>query len=182
MRRKQAATPAQRNGTTPCSKRSGSCQLRGKVPSSRCRTAADNRARPLPVRISSAAASAARTVSGRSWRGLFRCICGRSSWAFVIRKSRDCGSLQWLAPSTSDHKAPSSRASCDAAPSNFAPMPNRTRPRRRIPSATSSPHGNDWSSGSHASSSCDSSLPVMPRSTSCRAIARRRGSAAGAAP
>jgi hypothetical protein len=25
-------------------------------------------------------------------------------------------------------------------------------------------------------------LPVMPRSTSCRAIARRRGSAAGAAP
>ena len=48
-------------------------------------------------------------------------------------------------------------------PSRRAPMPKRIRPRSLRPSACCAPQGKSSRSGSHASSSFDSSSPLTPR-------------------
>ncbi len=70
---------------------------------------------------------------------------------------------------------PFRRAAAHRCRTIFAPAAQR-------PSACSPAQGNCWRSGSHASSSCDSSLPLTPRPSSWRAIALSRGSPGGASP
>jgi len=135
------------------------------------------RAKPLVGSVIAGTAVAASTVSGRKTRGIFR----ESSMALASekRKCADCSSLQWRAPSIRDQNAPAASASSGSPPSSRAPMANRIRPRSFNPSACASRQGKGCSSGSHASSRFDSSLPVTPRLSSCRAIALRRGSPRG---
>jgi len=142
----------------------------------RCVKAAAARARPLePLR--SLAASAPRTVMDRSCVGDPGGRLSIADRASVIRYSRDCGSLQWVAPSRSDHRAPADTASPASPPSNRAPIPNRICPRSFSPSAWAAFHGNGSNRGSQASSSVDNSPPVTPLGRSSASTACKRGSA-----
>ena len=159
--------------------RSEFCQLRGMVPRSRCASATPTRV-SLPLRSMSCAAIADKTVSGRISRENLGGSSASAARAPFSRNSRDGASLQWAAPSASDQNAPAASAS-SRSPAEQAGRRRRTKFGPAIgdsPPATR-PRGTAASSASHASSSCDNSLPLIPRLSSCRAIALRRGSPGG---
>ena len=132
------------------------------VPRSRCATAAAPRAEP-PSRSrghrpqarpgSSAAASAPEAVQGPR-----RCAALAAAQSSSTRQS---ASLQCVAPSTSDHSAPAAFASLRLRTEQPRADPEQHATAKAHPSHLRSPHGNGSSSGSHASSSFDSSCPLI---------------------